>query len=144
MQWSDVTALRPGRCFVNLPACGLSSSAAWRRGARGRGRRTVGVALAIGALVVGGIGLVRPMAIRFIFTGWMIAAFPIGWTISRVVLAATFYALFTPVAFIFRLMGRDALRLHRGDPQSHWLAQSRPGTPDVFQAVLDRRHDGKF
>ena len=133
MQWSDVTA-PPSRKMLRQFAGlwlvvfgGLAAWRAWQGQADGWS-----LALAIGALVVGGIGLVRPMAIRFIFTGWMIAAFPIGWTISRAVLAATFYALFTPIAFIFRLMGRDALRLHRGDPQSYWLAQSRPRTPETY------------
>ena len=82
--------------------------------------------------MVGGIGLVRPMAIRFVYTGWMIAAFPIGWTISRLVLALTFYALFTPVALIFRLIGRDALGLHRGDRRSYWIARPGPETPDAY------------
>ena len=44
----------------------------------------------------------------------MIAAFPIGWTISRLMLAALFYLVFTPMALVFRLMGRDALHLRRG------------------------------
>jgi hypothetical protein len=133
MQWSDVTAppsRKMLRQFAGLWLVVFGGLAAWRA-SQGQADGW-SLALAIGALVVGGIGLVRPMAIRFIFTGWMIAAFPIGWTISRVVLAATFYALFTPVAFIFRLMGRDALRLRRGDPQSYWLSQSRPGTPDTY------------
>ena len=43
----------------------------------------------------------------------MIAAFPIGWTVSRLMLAAMFYVIFTPVGLVFRLIGRDALRLRR-------------------------------
>ena len=133
MQWSDVTAppsRKMLRQFAGLWLVVFGGLAAWRAWQGQADAWTQ--ALAIGAIVVGGTGLIWPMAIRFIFTGWMIAAFPIGWTISRVVLAVTFYALFTPVAFIFRLMGRDALRLQRGDPQSYWLAQSRAGTPDTY------------
>lgn len=133
MQWSDVTAppsRKMLRQFAGLWLVVFGGLAAWRAW---HGQADVWTqALAIGALVVGGIGLIWPMAIRFVYTGWMIAAFPIGWTISRLVLAVTFYAIFTPVAFIFRLMGRDALRLHRGDRRSYWLAQSRPETPDTY------------
>ena len=133
MQWSDVTAPPSGkmlRQFGGLWLVVFGGLAAWRAWQGQVDAWTQ--ALAIGALVVGGIGLIWPMAIRFVYTGWMIAAFPIGWTISRLVLAATFYAIFTPVAFIFRLMGRDALRLHRGDRESYWLASSRPETTDAY------------
>ena len=133
MQWSDVTAppsRKMLRQFAGLWLVVFGGLAAWRAWQGQVDAWTQ--ALAIGAFVVGGIGLIWPMAIRFVYTGWMIAAFPIGWTISRLVLAVTFYALFTPVAFIFRLMGRDALRLRRGDPRSYWLSQPRPETTDAY------------
>jgi TRAP-type C4-dicarboxylate transport system permease small subunit len=133
MQWSDVTAppsRKMLRQFAGLWLVVFGGLAAWRawQGQVDAWTQT----LAIGALVVGSIGLIWPMAIRFVYTGWMIAAFPIGWTISRVVLAVTFYALFTPVAFIFRLMGRDALRLRRSDPRSYWLSRSHTETTDAY------------
>ena len=58
-------------------------------------------ALAVAALGVGGIGLAWPAAVRPIYTGWMIAAFPIGWTISKIVLGGMFYLVFTPLALFF-------------------------------------------
>jgi TRAP-type C4-dicarboxylate transport system permease small subunit len=133
MQWSDVTAppsRKVLRQFAGLWLVVFGGFAAWRAW-QGQTDGWTQV-LAIGALVVGGIGLIRPMAIRFVYTGWMIAAFPIGWTISALLLAITFYALFTPVAVIFRSMGRDALRLQQGDRRSYWIAQPGPETPDTY------------
>ena len=40
----------------------------------------------------------------------MVVAFPIGWVISLLVLLLMFYGLLTPVAVVFRLMGRDLLK----------------------------------
>ncbi len=56
------------------------------------------VGLGVMAVVVGVIGLAFPPAIRPIYTGWMIAAFPIGWTVSRVVLGVVFFLVVTPIA----------------------------------------------
>ena len=87
-------------------------------------------ALAALAVVVGVVGLVRPSAVRLIYTGWMIVAFPIGWTISRVALAIVFYGVITPVALFFKLTGRDELRLRRAERRaSYW--KPKPGPEDV-------------
>jgi hypothetical protein len=52
----------------------------------------------------------------------MLVAFPIGWTVSRVLLAVLFYGLFTPLAVLFRLMRRDLLVLRRPEEQeSYWV-----------------------
>jgi hypothetical protein len=59
----------------------------------------------------------------------MIAAFPIGWTVSRVMLAVLFYGVFTPVAIVFRVIGRDLLGLrHRGSVETYWTV--KPGVTD--------------
>ena len=88
--------------------------------------------LAVAAIVVGGAGLAWPAAVRPIYKGWMIAAFPIGWTISKIVMAAMFYLVFTPVGIIFRLMGRDALRLRRGRAESFWVPKTGPKSGDEY------------
>src|SRR2546423_8148598 len=106
MRWSDVTA-RPSpntlRQFAGLTLvvfAMLSGLRVWR-GDTG----TITMAIAAFGAVVGVLGLIKPEAISFVYTGWMIAAFPIGWTISRVIVPALFYLGFTPFATGFKLIG---------------------------------------
>jgi len=95
-------------------------------------RHTAAMALAVVALTAGPIGMIWPRAIRPIFIGWMALAYPIGWTVSKIVLGAIFYGLFTPVAFIFRLNGRDALRLKPSpNAVTYWCAKE--GASDQVQ-----------
>ena len=131
MQWSDVTKAPSGkmlRQFAGLCLVvfvGLAGWRVWRQGLD-----TPAMVLGTIGVVVGTVGLLRPMAIRWIYTGWMVAAFPIGWTLSHVVLGAMYYLMFTPVAVVFRLMGRDALRLRRGAPgHTYWMPKG--GARDV-------------
>ena len=131
MQWSEVVkppSQKMLRQFAGLFLVFFLGMAGWRAW---RGHADGGaVALAVLAIGVGLIGLVRPSAVRFIYTGWMIVAFPIGWTISRVALGLVFYAVITPVAFLFRLMRRDELRLRRTDGRaSFW--KPKPGPESV-------------
>ncbi|MEO8256581.1 MAG: SxtJ family membrane protein [Acidobacteriota bacterium] len=79
------------------------------------------------AVVVSAVGLAFPAAIRPVYLVWMGASFPIGWTVSHILLGATYFGLFTLVAVIFRLMGRDALarRLDRG-AATYWVKRSPP------------------
>ena len=133
MQWSDVTkppSDKMLRQFAGLCLVVFGSLAAWRWF---HGNTTVWTQLLAGfAVVVGVTGLLVPRAVKPIFVGWMIAAFPIGWTVSRIVLAAMFYLIFTPVAVVFRLMGRDPLHLRRGDGRSHWGAKPAPADSETY------------
>ena len=61
-------------------------------------------------IAVGGLGLIWPRAIRWIFVSVNALAFPVGWLVSQIVLAMMFYLVLTPLAIFFRLRGRDALR----------------------------------
>ena len=46
---------------------------------------------------------------------------PIGMVVSHVLMAVLYYGLFTPVALIFRVMGRDALeRRFEPDAATYW------------------------
>ena len=126
MQWSDVIKPPPDRMlrqFAGLSLVIFGGIAAWRAYSGTVDGWTIGWALA--AVLIGGVGLVAPRAVRPIYQGWMILAFPIGWTVSKVVLGATLYLLFTPVALFFRLIGRDALKLRSRASASYW--QSKPG-----------------
>ena len=131
MQWSEVVKPPPQkmlRQFAGLFLVFFLGLAGWRVW-RGHADQWA-VALAVLAIGVGVVGLVRPSAVRYIYTGWMVVAFPIGWTISRVALAIVFYGVITPVALFFLMTGRDELRLRRGERQtSYW--RPKPGPEDV-------------
>ena len=79
------------------------------------------------AVLVSAAGLAFPAAIKPVYRLWMGASFPIGWTVSHILLGVTYYGLFTLVGGIFRLIGRDALsrRLDRG-AASYWVRRSAP------------------
>jgi hypothetical protein len=92
-----------------------------------RGHHGAGLGLGALALLVGGPGLARPMALRWLFVGWMILAFPIGWLISLLMLWIMFYCIITPVALIFRLRGRDLLaRKPAQHRASFWTDKNTP------------------
>jgi TRAP-type C4-dicarboxylate transport system permease small subunit len=128
MKWSEVVAppseklLRQFAALFLVFFLGLVGWRAWQ------GHRDAWAApVAVIALLVGVIGLIRPSAVRFIYTGWMIVAFPIGWTVSRAALAIVFFALFTPVALLFRLVRRDELQLRHPDQRGpYWRPKSTP------------------
>lgn len=125
MNWSDVTrapSTRILRQFAALSLVIFGGLAAWRVAAGERD--TWFWALVTAAVVIGGVGLIAPRAIRWIFTGWMIVAFPIGWLVSRVVLAVLYFVLFTPIALFFRVIGRDALHRRRSSGASYWTAKT--------------------
>jgi hypothetical protein len=50
----------------------------------------------------------------------MVLAFPIGWTVSRLLLAGVYYGLMTPIGLGGRLMGRDPLQLRFHECESYW------------------------
>ena len=55
------------------------------------------------------VGLARPSWLKPIFVGLTLATWPIGWVVSNAALAVLYFAVFTPIALVFRLIGRDAL-----------------------------------
>jgi len=100
----------------------LGAQQAWLRA-----RPQLGLFLGAVAVVIGLLGLVRPQAVRWLFVGWMLIAFPIGWLITQLMLILMFYGLLTPVAFLFRLRGRDALsRKFPTEQSSYWMEKQTP------------------
>ena len=133
MQWSDVVkppSNRMLRQFAGLCLAIFGGLAGWRAW---QGVTDIWTMTFTGvAVLVGLVGLAAPAAIRPVYSGWMIAAFPIGWTVSRVVLGAMLYLVFTPVAIWFRITGRDALRLRRQGGASLWQPKPVAKTADEY------------
>lgn len=128
MQWSDIPRdppLRQLRQFAGLWLVFFSLLAGWQ--ALGRSNPIWSAVLGVLALAVGVPGLLRPVLVRPVFVGAMIAGFPIGWLVSKFLLAVVYYVLFTPVALLFRLVGRDALARRR-DPAAatYWVPKPAP------------------
>lgn len=82
------------------------------------------------SVIVGVVGLVAPSAIRWIYVGWMLAVFPIGWVVSHVIVAAVFYLVITPIGLLLKLSGRDLLD-RRFDPSATSYWKERPAPPDT-------------
>jgi hypothetical protein len=67
---------------------------------------------------------IQPKVLRPLFVLLMVVAFPVGFVISNVILALLFYAVFTPLALLFKVIGRDALN-RKIDPNaaSYWVVR---------------------
>jgi hypothetical protein len=128
MPWSDIPwtpTSRVLRQFAGLWLLVLGGLACWH--GLLRGHELAGTILAILAVTVGPVGLIRPRAIRPLFVCCMLVSFPIGWLVARLLLAAIFYGVFTPVALLFKLVGRDVLaRQPRPDQSTYWEPKPMP------------------
>jgi hypothetical protein len=92
-----------------------------------RDRTTLALVLAAVALTIGLLGLMKPSAVRPIFVLWMKLASPLGWIVSHLLLAIVYYGVFTPLALVFRVMGRNPLKLRRPvDAKSYWTPKPAP------------------
>ena len=74
------------------------------------------------AVVVPFVGWVFPRFMRWVFVGMSYLAFPIGFVVSHVVLAAVYYLVLTPIGVLTRLFGYDSMK-KRFDPEakSYWV-----------------------
>lgn len=98
--------------------------------AYGRDRWTAAYILGALAVMVGLVGLATPQAIRPLFIGLMAITYPIGWVVTKILLIAMFYGMFTPVALFFKLIGRDALaRRPQRSKETYWLP--KPAARDI-------------
>ena len=69
---------------------------------------------AIGVWAVGGMGALMFQAVpswrRKIYQFWMRLVYPIGWMVSHVMMTLIYFLVFTPVAFIMKVVGYDPLK----------------------------------
>ncbi len=90
-----------------------------------------GLMLAASAIVAIS-GLVLPQSIRWVYVGWMVAVFPIGWVISHLLLAAIFFGVIMPIGLILRVLGRDPMqKSFDRSASTYWI--SRPTEPTDSQ-----------
>lgn len=88
-----------------------------------KGRPAAPVFLTAGA-VSAGLGLVLPAALKPLFVVFLVLGEILGWISTRVLLAALFYAVLTPIALIRRLSGRGPMPMSP-DPKAstYWISR---------------------
>jgi hypothetical protein len=92
------------------------------------GRLETGTTIWIAGALLTAIYWLVPAIRRPIFVGWMYAAFPIGWTVSHLLMAAIYYGVITPIGWIMRVTGRDPLfRSFDRSAQTYWVPHARFG-----------------
>jgi len=57
---------------------------------------------------------------------WIRFGLLLGMVVSPIVLGIIFFGLFTPIAVVMRLSGRDELRLKFTQKESHWISRGEP------------------
>lgn len=133
MQWSDIRrpvsekTLQQFGYLLSFLVIGLAAQQSWSHGITWR-------SLVIGSLAVC-IALMawsRPPLLRPIFQTWMIVVFPIGWTVSRLVLAAIYFGIITPVGLILRRRGHDPLSLKTEAQGTFWRKRPEATEPSRY------------
>ena len=64
---------------------------------------------------------------------WMRFGLLLSMIISPIILGIIFFALFTPIAFVMQLIGRDELRLKLNKKPSHWISRKTPIKSESFK-----------
>ena len=84
---------------------------------------------------MGGLGLIWPGTIRWMFVSVTTLTFPVGWLVSQIVLATMYYLVITPLAIFFRLRRRDVLRRQpMRQCASYWVSKgTSPEARRYFQ-----------
>ena len=64
---------------------------------------------------------------------WMRFGLLLGMIVRPIVLGIIFFGLFTPIAMLMRLSGRDELRLKFAQKVSHWISREEPIKSESFK-----------
>jgi len=133
MQWSEITFAPPPRLLRQFAGLWLLIFAGLAVVQGIEEHPVAAVVLGGVALLVGLPGLVKPALVRPIYAGATVLTFPIGWIVSKLVLACLYFGLFTPVGLMFRLIGRDVLgRRPRLGAETYWAPKSMPTEPNQY------------
>ena len=81
------------------------------------------------AVYCGLFAAAAPAMLRPLYVILTVVTYPIGLVVSYCIVGLMFYVIFTPVALVFRIIGRDALH-RRFEPQAptYWIRREPPKT----------------
>jgi hypothetical protein len=70
----------------------------------------------------------RPLLLGPVNRAWAAFGLLLGRIVNPVIMALTFFLVFTPVGWLARLLGKDSLRLNmRSEAASYWILRDPPG-----------------
>ena len=86
-----------------------------------------------GGLAISAVFFAIPPIRKPIYLGWMYLAFPIGWTVSHIVLALVWYVVLTPLGVLRQILGGDPMgKSWDGKSDSYFIKRSRQRTPASY------------
>jgi len=114
---------------VTVPiGCGVAAAMAWHYA----DQRGIAWGLLLAGAILAAVGLARPAAIRPLYTVCTVATYPIGWTITHLLMAVAYYLVVTPVGLGLRLFGHSAIRRQVDrSADTYWV--KRPSADDLEQ-----------
>lgn len=96
--------------------------------ARGGSAALAGVVWATAAALPA-IGWLSPRLLRMAYLGTAWLAFPIGFVVSYLILAAVYYLVLTPTGLLMRALGHDPLgRRFDAGAESYWTPRKAEGS----------------
>jgi MFS family permease len=103
-------------------------------GGLGAARDTVAVTLFLVGGASGLFSLLAPRANRALWVGLSLAAYPIGFVVSHVLLALLFFGLFAPLGLLLKALGKDQLQRRGAREATYWRRARRPrSSSDYFR-----------
>ena len=87
----------------------------------------------IAALIFLLVTLIKSDALLPLNKLWMRFGLLLGMIVSPIVIGIIFFGLFTPIAMLMRLSGRDELRLKFTQKASHWISRREPIKSESFK-----------
>ena len=94
----------------------------WRR----TGALTPATAVWAAGGTVSALFALWPASRRRIYVGWMYAVYPIGWTVSHLLLGVVYFVVITPVGLALRVLRRDPLERRRDRAAATYWVRHNP------------------
>ncbi|MPZ76496.1 MAG: sxtJ [Deltaproteobacteria bacterium] len=95
----------------------FAAIALWPVLVRGDDARWWAMALAAGLVIP---GAVYPKSLIWVYKGWMMLGYVLGWINTRIILGFIFYFIVTPIGLFRRWLGKDPMGRHlRADLDSY-------------------------
>ncbi|MFQ6102803.1 MAG: SxtJ family membrane protein [Candidatus Glassbacteria bacterium] len=99
-----------------------------------RGRESVVTPFLILSVVFILISLVYPKLLTPLYWLMLRVSGYMGWVNTRILLVIVYYLVFTPVAILFKLIGKDPLsRKFEKEASSYWKRRDESGTDTITQ-----------